>query len=504
MTSSKSQQAPFARIVLSALAAAACALAVSCGGGGGSNNSNMAGGTTAQQVASCDRGQPQSQITPPTTGNSVPVMIDSGPCAYGVPFGSPSGTSALVYVVNSANVPYTSVTICTPGTTSCQTIDHILVDTGSTGLRLMSSVLSSAVTLPAITVGGAPLIECVQFADGYSWGSMRQADVHIAGETAANIPVQVVGDSSAYTVPASCTGTSVTPLGPLNDVSSFGANGVLGVGLFDQDCGTGCVGNPSVGFYYACPTVASCAGSVAALNQQTTNPVFAFAADANGVADNNGVVLQFPALAPATGASNVRGTLTFGINTRGNNSAATASVNTYVADGYGDFFSTITTISTSSYTITATPYGNSFIDSGSNGIYIPGTDIPGDTTTHWFTPTVAASNGLPADVIILGARQQGSLGGGYNTSGVMTSVPTGPINTFTFEIANANTVLFPSGTGNNNTFNGLSAASKGGTSETGGIDWGLPFFLGKTIYIGLELQPITVAGTAQTGPFWAY
>ena len=496
MTSSNTRYAQVGRMGLAIAAAAACVLAASCGGGGGSgsNNSNTPVATIAQQVATCDHGQPQSQVAVPTTGNSVPVMIDSGPCAYGVPFGSPSGTASSVYKVGAANVPYTSVTICTPGsTTACQTIDHILVDTGSSGLRLMSSVLTGAATLPAISVNNAPLIECVQFADGYSWGSIRTADVHIAGESAMSLPVQVVGDSSSYTVPSGCLGTSTTPLSPLNDVGSFGSNGVLGVGLFKQDCGPGCVGplNAGNGFYYSCPTTSSCSGFGPAISQQVTNPVALFATD------NNGVVLQFPNVPAASGALNVQGTLSFGINTQTNNQASAGTLNTYLAEpdtgpNPGDFISTLLTAS-GGYNVPTTAFSNSFIDSGSNAIYFPNTGtptvIPTDATYSWFIPVVPSSS--PADVITLTATQQ-SYTGAIGPAG------------FSFEIANANTVLFPSGSGNNTVFNGLGAPSGTGSGSTGGVDWGLPFFLGKTIYVGLEGDTISIAGTQQTGPFWAY
>jgi hypothetical protein len=44
---------------------------------------------------------------------------------------------------------FTTVTICAPGsTTNCQTIDHVQVDTGSVGLRIISSVLASGLALP--------------------------------------------------------------------------------------------------------------------------------------------------------------------------------------------------------------------------------------------------------------------------------------------------------------------------------------------------------------------
>jgi hypothetical protein len=395
-------------------------------------------------------------------------------------------------------VPYVSVKVCVPGTSTCQVIDHIMVDTGSSGLRIMSSVLDSAIALPAIKVGSAPLIECVQFADGYSWGAMHTADVRIAGEVASGIPVQVIGDASSYSPPGTCSNpqNSATVLTPLNDVISFGANGVLGVGLFAQDCGSGCVGNAN-NFYYACPTTSSCAESGAALNQQATNPVYAFAGD------NNGVLLQFPAVTPASGALNTQGSLIFGINTATNNQAQlNNSLNVYQADSTGDFFSSITSLSTNTYTYTSTPYGNSFIDSGSNGIYVPGTTIATETY-GWFAPVVAASGSLATNVISLGATQQGSTGGGY-VNGTQTSTPTGYTNVLSFDIANADTVLFPSGGGTDTVFNGLGAPSSGSATSTGGIDWGLPFFLGKSVYIGLEAKQITVGTATPTGPFWAY
>jgi hypothetical protein len=473
---------------LLAAALALCALAVSCGGGGGSgsNNSNTSGSTVAQQIASCTANLPTLAV--PTTGNSVPVIVDAGPCAYGLPFGTTSGTSS-VFVLGSANVPYTSVRICTPGTTSCQTIDHILVDTGSTGLRIMSSVLSSSVSLPAVTTNGTtPLIECVQFADGYSWGSLRSADVRLAGEVASGITVQVIGDATTYTVPPSCTSGGSTAL---NDVISFGANGVLGIGLFAQDCGSNCVSSQN-SFYYSCPTTSTCQESTATLAQQATNPVAAFT-------DYSGVVLQFPAVSAGGGALNLRGTLTFGINTQTDNQIATLapSAGSYPADGYGDFISTLVS-NTAGYALPTTPYPNSFIDSGSNGIYLPsGTIIPTDSTSGWYTPTIAVSAQNPvADVFSLVATQQGATGTGNSNS---------TINTYNFVIANANTVLFPLDNGTDTAFNGLGAVSSGTlSSSVGGIDWGLPFFFGRPLFVVLEGNPITVGNSTPTGPFWAY
>ena len=49
---------------------------------------------------------------------------------------------------NGINHVYTSVVVCTPGdTASCRTIDRVLVDTGSVGLRLLASVVPTSLKL---------------------------------------------------------------------------------------------------------------------------------------------------------------------------------------------------------------------------------------------------------------------------------------------------------------------------------------------------------------------
>src|SRR5579862_3009903 len=66
-----------------------------------------------------------------TSANTLPVVVDAGP----------SGLVAQNIV--AANTLYATVTICTPGSTSaCQTIDHVQVDTGSIGLRIIQEAMS--------------------------------------------------------------------------------------------------------------------------------------------------------------------------------------------------------------------------------------------------------------------------------------------------------------------------------------------------------------------------
>src|SRR4051812_21623081 len=107
----------------------------------------------------------------PTASNVLPISVNSGPA-------------------NSApNQPFVSVTVCVPGTSNCQTIGGILVDTGSMGLR----ILSSAITLPLpqqTGAGGAPVVECLPFVDGFTWGPVQTADVRMGGEQANAMAIQ--------------------------------------------------------------------------------------------------------------------------------------------------------------------------------------------------------------------------------------------------------------------------------------------------------------------------
>ena len=68
------------------------------------------------------------------------------------------------------------------------------MDTGSVGLRIFASVLNSSLlsALPAETdASNNPVGECYQYIDGYVFGSVRQADVTIGGESGLQHPLPV-------------------------------------------------------------------------------------------------------------------------------------------------------------------------------------------------------------------------------------------------------------------------------------------------------------------------
>src|SRR2546421_688197 len=168
---------------------------------------------------------PPKPIPPPGPPNVEILPVDAGP-AGGV------------------NPAFVSVQVCVPGTTTCQTIDHVEVDTGSIGLRILADV-PFTLTLPQATngSGGPPMTECLQFADGSSYGSLRVADITLpgSGEHAPNVVVQLIGDST-YPVPTgTITGQSACPGIPQNSVQAVRGNGVLGVGPVAQDRGSACV-----------------------------------------------------------------------------------------------------------------------------------------------------------------------------------------------------------------------------------------------------------------------
>lgn len=82
-------------------------------------------------------GSDSSATAQAPTANTRAIVVDQGPAAL-VAAGSPG-----------VDQPLAPVTLCAPGsTTACQTIDHLLVDSGSSGLRIIASAPGSCVSGP--------------------------------------------------------------------------------------------------------------------------------------------------------------------------------------------------------------------------------------------------------------------------------------------------------------------------------------------------------------------
>jgi len=415
-----------------------CLFMTACGGGSSSSGS----GSSSSGAASTTKFR--------TGSNVVALSVDGG-------------------VFNSVNAPFVSVTVCsTTNTSSCLTIDHILVDTGSVGLRIfnqpstttaaLSTLGLSAVTDPANSANSVG--ECLTFVQGNTWGPMKTANITIGQKSAGNVAIQVIDNTTAPTyiaAPAACTQTGTM----MNTPKDFGANGVLGIGLNLQDCGALCVpSNNSAAVYFDCSTANGCVNIGMPLINQIQNPVSQFSSD------NNGVILSFNSVA-VTGATSVAGTLTFGIDTETNN--ASQNQNTILADINGNFVTTFE----------GATYAGSYLDSGSNGLFFNppanyGIAICSSPLDGFYCPN--NTENFSAQI----SGQTGSSG----------------IATVSFSVANT-LALFNTG---NYVFANLGGTETNVSGQGNTFDWGLPFFLGRDVYVAFEGQHTTKA----TGPYFGF
>ncbi|MBA2963426.1 MULTISPECIES: DUF3443 family protein [Ramlibacter] len=404
------------------------ALTACGGGGGGDGGTPTVDGGTSAATASTFPTLPTVAIPAPAP-NVLQVVLDRGPQG------------------SAFNTPFVSVTLCVPGTEVCQTLDHIVLDTASHGLRVIASALRPELALPAVTVaataGAAPLpaAECMPFASGYAWGSLRKADLAMAGERAAGMTIQVIGDRSApyATVPAACTRNGRNLAGLLD------ANGILGVGPQKLDCGAACATSASPSVYFACGT-GGCTSTRMTLEAQVANPVPSLPVN------NNGLMVVLPQV-PIGGTGPTVGAVVFGVGTQANNQIGTATV--IGLDPQGFF--------TTQYKGVA--YA-AFLDTGSNGIYFPDAQL-------------ATCGGLYCP--ILPAPRSATITSALGASAAIDFLVDSPF------------WLIPE-----------AAAAHLGGSDGAPLsllfNWGLPFFFGRAVHLAIQ-DATTPAGR---GPYWAF
>jgi hypothetical protein len=413
--------------------------------------------------------------------NVAPLAVNAGP----------------VSTNPQTNVAYTTVQVCTPGsTTSCVTIPNVAVDTGSSGLRIPASLVSS-LNLPNVYLNSI-----TPASGGSSNGS----------ELASSVPIHVMGDTSIPTgnsIPTTCsqvpTSTGSTTTGQEeDDVAHLGANGLLGVGNYIYDCDV--VGNaqagvnacssastPPPGTYYTCSS-SSCTPALVPAAQQVRNPVSLFT-------DNNGVILKLQNVAVG-GLPTATGTMVFGIGTQSNNGLGSAVVLTLDSNFNDPAWSGFTTV----FPVGGVSYPNStennlllannsysigsFLDSGSNGIFFLDqptsgiTDCSGSSLNFYYCPATSPDS--------LQATNQAT---GGNSSLVQ------------FSVSAANTLSFATNTAFSDLAGPNTPQNPGNPSflqkaADGYFDWGLPFFYGRNVYTAI--QGVTPPSGVQAGPWWAY
>ncbi|MEP7295992.1 MAG: DUF3443 family protein [Burkholderiales bacterium] len=419
-------------------------------GGGNTTVTTITGGPAGSGLVG-----PTVSVDVPTGSNTTEIVVDSGPA---------SGFSLGV-----ANIPYVTVTVCSPGSsTDCATIDHVFLDTGSVGFRVLKSAVSNLALPPVVIPADAPsatpagdAMECFPFVLGAVWGGVVTADLRIAGEMAASLPIQVIDDAAApvHAAPANCVSSSNGGL--LNSVTALQANGVLGIGMIKYDCGLICAtGDYSGGYtlYYSCPSsVVACVPAAIPANLQMQNPVAHFPVD------NNGTVITLPAV-PEFGAALAKGRLVFGIGTQSNNQIP-PSAKMYFVDA-DPKSATYLYLSTS---VGAKTYTNSYIDSGSNALFFDDGSI---------------RNGC--------AASSGSVGGWYCPPSTLNLTATvfdakGDTGQVAFSVASADTLFLAP----NMAFADL-AGSVGQGADI--FVWGLPFFYGRSVMTSIWGQTLSPNG----------
>lgn len=420
-------------------------------GCGGKSTNSSASTTTAGSASS--------------TTNVMAISVNGGPTA--------SQLDGGVY----PNGAFASATICVPGSTSeCVAVSGLLVDTGSTGLRVLQSAVSS-LNLPSVNASsGSAAYDCVSFVDNsYMWGPVQAADVILGGETASHLPIQVI--SASANVPSNCSNGSTT-----NDdtLAALGANGILGIGSERTDCfyqgasacspTSGLTSAPSPA-YYTC-SGATCNPAFIDTSDQVSNPVVLFPTD------NNGVIVELPAVSGS--AASVSGSVVFGIGTESNNQLPSiATVFTLNCDEFTTSFEDQTYGITNPSTC-AGP--GSFIDSGSNGLFFPNaatiprcsSDTSAGDLSSFYCPT--STEDFTA-----------TLSGAGNTS-----------KSASFRVQNAESLFTSSSTESDAAYSGLAGINPSGV----GFDWGLPFFYGVNLYTSIDGQSMPTGTPA--APWWAY
>ena len=181
--------------------------------------------------------------------------------------------------------------------------------------------------------------------------------------------------------------------------------------------------------------------------------------------DNNGILLQMPAVPETCGAASATGYLLLGIGTESNNSptglAAYPTGSNPAAVSYGDFLTTFSAYSAGSMI--------GFIDSGSSSLFIPPpvSGVLPDCSSAWGQPYTGIY--CPTSNTTLNAVNQGYAGSQTGTA--------------SFQVGDGYYLL----TSGNMVLSNL--ASESGTGSSAFFDWGLPFFYGRTVAIGINGKP---------------
>lgn len=361
----------------------------------------------------------------------------------------PGNSSVCGYV----NAPCVTITICPPNSTAgCTNIDNILLDSGSVGLRVFSSILPPELsnTLMNNNIGGQTSIaQCTTFGDSsQNWGPVVYAGLNLGGLYISEIPILLV-DSSYSFLPATCDNAATSP-------EDFGLNGILGVAPLSDDYGTP---------YFVCNS-SSCTPTNSSPDY-ITNPIIMLPPPYN-----NGITIKFPSI-PQSGAYNVIGYALFGEATESENTPPDNASLLQVYSGQYPI-NVITSF--------MGQYNSSFLDTGSNLLFFSNSELQPlcqGNYPDFFCPDLSQLI-VSYQATIIGTESQYPLD---------------------FAIANAQWLM----NGSNTAFSTIAAYVSSFNNNT--IDWGMPFFYGKTVSVIPPGSTFIYGGiTYQSGGsgYWIY
>jgi hypothetical protein len=234
--------------------------------------------------------------------------------------------------------------------------------------------------------------------------------------------------------------------------------------------------------YFSCtaatpPSCTEVAAGTVTTALQLPNPVTLFATD------NNGVVIELPAVGATGAPAPVNGSLVFGIGTETNNALGSA---TKLPMCYGSASGPQCTLNgtplfgTVSAALNGTTYIQSYLDSGSNANYFPTTSMSCSGPNAGFlcpTSTISENATLTA------------------TDGTTAAAD--------FSVANADSLFAPNSAGvYNYAFSNLGGSNYSTTLPNANttLDLGLSFFYGHNVFTGFE----NVKTNPNTAPYFAY
>ena len=336
------------------------------------------------------------------------------------------------------------VTVCVPGTRDCATIDDVMVDTGSTGLRLEASAVPSWLRLPAVLgPDRKPLAECLRFVGDDAWGPLERADLRIGGLTASGLPIQIIGDA-AQSEPASCPRSEVHPT----------SNGTLGIGSHLTDCEGECRQTRSAPVYFQC-------------GEERCDPLEGLVGEAyrlpNPVSffdkDNNGVVFDLPDAARGGTLESV-GTLTFGVGIGGDIGLGSAAI--VKLDERGRF----------STLYAGGDFPDSYIDSGTETYIVADAALPRCRGMTW---AFCVAPAVTREAVMVGR------------GGARSVMP--------FRVGDYRQIR-------QRGFGASAEIAVAAVPGSGAFVWGAPFFLGKRIAVVMEGRAVPGVENL-TGPFYA-